>query len=149
IGYAHPMWLTLADYFGLGLSVLTREDDLAAQNLELRFELEGEMLSSKRQEEINDEMGNAFKSMIRDARKITNPYQPWRAQHAQHLDDRPLSDWIASLPCSRLAKAAIEAQFANDNGAPTSHQSYLANLALVAGARSPDAEDGYFKLTEN
>jgi monoamine oxidase len=94
-------------------------------------------------------MGHAFKSMIRDARKITNPYQPWRARHAQHLDDRPLSDWIASLPCSPLAKAAIEAQFANDNGAPTSRQSYLANLALVAGARSPDAEDGYFKLTEN
>jgi monoamine oxidase len=32
IGYAHSFWMRLADHFRLGLSVLTREDDYAAQN---------------------------------------------------------------------------------------------------------------------
>jgi monoamine oxidase len=53
------------------------------------------------------------------------------------------------LHCSRLVKIALIAQFANDNGAPAAEQSFLANLALVAGAASKDHRDGFFKLTEN
>jgi monoamine oxidase len=149
IGYAHAFWLRLAEHFKLGLSVLTREDDLAPQNLELPMQLAGQSLSSKRQEALYEEMQHAFDGMCREARSIPNPYQPWRSAGAERRDNRSLLDWIESLQCSRLAKIAIETQFANDNGAPAARQSFLANLDLIAGAASNEHPDGFFKLTEN
>jgi monoamine oxidase len=149
IGYAHAFWLRLAEHFRLGLSVLTREDDLAPQNLELPIQLDGQFLSSHRQEKLYAEMQHAFDRMCREARSLQDPYRPWRSAEAERRDNRSLLDWIESLQCSRLAKNAIEAQFANDNGASAARQSFLANLALVAGAASKDHPDGFFKFTEN
>ena len=60
-----------------------------------------------------------------------------------------LGDWIRGLHCSQLAKVALEAQFANTNGAPTSQQSYLANFALVKGAAAHGDPDDFFTMSEN
>jgi monoamine oxidase len=149
IGYAHAFWMRLADHFRLGLSVLTREDDYAAQNLELPMQIGGRLLSPARQEALYREMQHAFDRMCRQAGRLSDPYRAWREKDAEHRDKMSLSDWIHSLPCSRLTKTAMEMQFANDNGAPAARQSFLANLALVAGAASRDHPDGYFKFTEN
>ena len=149
IGYAHPLWLTLAEHFGLGLSVLTREDDFASQNLELPLELNEQLLSSRRQEALYCEMNQLFAVMARSAATIRDPYQAWHSPRAVERDNTSLSDWIGTLNCSRLAKAALEMQFANDNGAPASRQSFLANLALLAGAATQDHPDAYFTQTEN
>jgi hypothetical protein len=110
---------------------------------------DGQFLSSHRQEKLYAEMQHAFDRMCREARSLQDPYRPWRSAEAERRDNRSLLDWIESLQCSRLAKNAIEAQFANDNGASAARQSFLANLALVAGAASKDHPDGFFKFTEN
>jgi phytoene dehydrogenase-like protein len=49
IGYAHAFGMRL---IRLGLSVLTREDDYAAQNLELPMQIGGQFLSPARQEAL-------------------------------------------------------------------------------------------------
>jgi len=149
IGYAHPLWLMLAEHFGLGLSVLTREDDFAAQNLEMPLDLRGQSLSPPQQEAMYEEMKSVFETLGRDSASISDPYQPWLAKSAEQRDNTSLSQWIASQPCSELVKAALETQFANDNGAPASRQSYLANLLLIAGARSEEHPDAFFTQTEN
>jgi len=154
IGHAHPLWMRLANHFKLGLSMVTDDDDYAALNLEMPTYLDGRLLPRDQVESVYDEMTEAFHQLSRDAIKLTRPYRPWLAPDAERWDNRPLSDWIEKLDRSRLVKAAIEAQFANNNGAPTSRQSYLGILALIAGAAraregKEEYEHSYFTQIEN
>src|SRR5207249_4232581 len=66
------------------------------------------------------------------------PYQPWAVEDAETLDRTPLSAWKDGLRLSPLATLAVEAELANNNAEPTRRQSYLANLALVAGGGFED-----------
>ncbi len=154
IGRAHPLWMSLAGHFRLGLSMVTDDDDYAGLNLEMPTYLGGRLLAPEKAESIYDEMTGAFDQLTRDAMKLHRPYKPWLSPHAERWDDRPLSDWIAKLDRSRLVKAAIEAQFANNNGAPSSRQSYLGILSLIVGAARARAdkeepENSYFTQIEN
>jgi monoamine oxidase len=148
IGYDHPMWLALAKEFSLGFSRLTTEDHFAAVGLELPMYLQGTLVPPDELEKVYKEMTKAFELMSKEAMRIENPFKPWLYQNAAELDQRSLSQWIGALPVSSLAKAAIEVQFANTNGAPSSRQSYLANLALVAGGALHGKPDDFFTLTE-
>jgi len=150
IGYAHPTWLTLARRFELGLVVWTSDSDFDALKLESPTYIKGHRLSDAETEHVYDEMNAAFLAMAKDAEAIHDPERPWLADHADALDNRPLSDWIDKQPCSTFTKDALELQFANTNAAPSTRQSYLANLALVAGARRPGgAPDDFFTMSEN
>jgi monoamine oxidase len=149
IGYAHPTWLTLARRFNLGLAVWTSEGDFDALKLEMPTYIHGRLLSSAESEHIYDEMKVAFDAMAQEAQLIKDPNRPWLANNAPQLDALPLSQWIAALHCSTLTKAALEIQFANTNGAPSVRQSYLANLALVAGAARHGKPDDFFTMSEN
>lgn len=147
IGYNHPLWLHLAKRFELGLSVNTSDPNFDALNLDMPMYFDGKKLSDRTLKSIYDEMTDAFNRMSRRAATI-DPRKPWRAANAEKLDRTPLSDWIAGLDCSRLTKAAIEQQFANDGGKPTREQSYLANLAVVAGGALHKHHNGFFTQTE-
>lgn len=154
IGYAHPLWMSLAEHFELGLSMITDDDDYAALNLEMPTHFDGRLLSAKTVERIYDEMTGAITLLSRDARSLTKPYRPWLAPQAARWDRLPVSDWIDKLDVSPLAKAMIKAQFAHNNGVPASQQSYLGILALIAGAQRAQSgkeehDDSYFTQTEN
>lgn len=148
IGYNHPQWLALAKEFQLGLSALTSDEYFDALQLENPVYLDGELLNAAKMEKIYHEMDQAFDKMGKQARAVHNPYKPWRTPNAARLDAMPLSEWISRLDCSRRTKRAMEAQFSNDGGAPTSRQSYLASLAVVAGGALDGKRGDFFTLTE-
>jgi monoamine oxidase len=149
IGYAHPTWLTLARRFDLALIVWTSDGDYDALRLDMPTYMDGRLLSSTESEKVYDEMNAAFAAMSQQAKLIHDAKRPWTCQNAQNLDAQPLSTWIAGLSCSPLTKQALELQFANTNGAPSRHQSYLANLALLAGAARHGKPDDFFTMSEN
>jgi monoamine oxidase len=152
IGYAHPTWLRLAMEFDLGLTVWTSDDDFDALRLGMPMTLGGHSLSAEKAREVYEEMDIVLKSMERDARQIQDPWKPWLGEAAK-LDQIPLSEWISEHAGSDLTRAALEVQFANTNAAPSAHQSYLANLALIAGAAGKRSDEGamddFFTMSEN
>ena len=147
IGYNHPIWLSLAKEFQLGLSVITSDSNFDALDLDMPLYLDGKKRSDRVLRRVYDEMTDAFNKMSRRAKDI-DPHRPWRAANAGKLDQRRLSDWIAKLNCSRLTKIAIEEQFTNDAGQSTDQQSYLANLAVVKGGALPKHCNAFFSQTE-
>ena len=147
LGYNHPIWLNLAKEFELGLSVITSDSNFDALDLEMPLYLDGKKRSDRTLLHVFEEMTDAFNSMSRRAEGI-DPQKPWRATNAEKLDQRPLSDWIANLNCSRLTKIAIEEQFTNDAGQTTDQQSFLANLAVVKGGALPKQRNAFFTQTE-
>jgi monoamine oxidase len=147
IGYAHAAWLSLAKEYDLGLSVWTSEHNYDAIGLNIPTYLGGKLLSAKEAERIYHGMYDAFASMTREAQTIVNAHQPWLAPDAEGLDKMPLAAWIAARPPE--IQGALEAEFSNTNAAPSIRQSYLANLALVAGAARHGHPGDFFTMSEN
>jgi monoamine oxidase len=150
IGYCHPCWIHLAETFELGLSVLTGEDDFAAMGMDLPLYLDGERVPRDELEKIYDEMTAAFERMGRLAVDgIPDPFRPWDALKAWEWDHQSLQEWIDGEDCSPLTKAAMVAQFANNNGLAPAQQSLLANLALVAGGALYGGDDKVMDFFDN
>jgi len=148
IGYDHPLWIELATQFDLGFSVLSTDTSFDSLHLEMPLYLDGTKLTEPQMKVVYDEMEVAFDRMSKQATAIHDPYQPWLAKHAVELDKMPLSKWIAGLDCTHLTRVAMEQQFSNDGGAPTTNQSYLGNLAVVAGGAICGARNDFFNNTE-
>jgi monoamine oxidase len=149
IGYAHPTWLSLAREFELALSVWTLESSFQAICFEQPLFLLNQLVPAEKAEPLYRELDSLLRGMVKDAHQIHDAHEPWKAADAARLDNMSLADWIRGLNCSALAKVALEAQFANTNGAPTSNQSYLANLALVKGAAAHGDAGDFFTMSEN
>jgi monoamine oxidase len=147
IGYNHPLWLTLAKEYELGLSVLSTDSYFEALGLGMPLYLNGTMLNDQQQKDVYRDMDATFHQMGSDAAKI-NPDRPWDATNASHLDKMPLSRWIGRLGYKFRTNSALEQQFSNDGGAPTDQQSYLANLAIVAGGALKHDPSAFFTQTE-
>jgi monoamine oxidase len=148
IGYNHPTWLMLAKQFDLGLTVLTSEDAFTSLDLEMPLSLGGRLLSPKDAKQVYNEMEPAIANICAEARKLSDPYKCWETPNAHDLDTMSLADWIEKQDCSNLAKRALEAQFANTNGAPANRQSFLANLAAIRGGALHGRPDDSFTLSE-
>jgi monoamine oxidase len=149
IGYAHPQWLTLARKFGLGLSVFSSDANFEDLNLEMPLYLDGKKLDGEDADSVYKGMTPAIQALCEQAKAIKDPYHPWLTEGAGELDRKPMSEWIAELRCEPLVKKAIEQEFSNDGGTPTSNQSYLGNLAVIAGAARHGGDDDFFNQTEN
>ena len=150
IGYSHHLWMMLAAKFELGLSVLTSDDDSASMGLELPLFLDGRLLTAAELEQTYNEMTTAYDAFCRKAvKEVTDPNRPWLSPDAEKNDRRPLSDWIARQDCTDLTKASMEADWANNNGAPTRLQSYLANQSLIAGCAKHGQPDDFYNFCEN
>lgn len=147
IGYNHPLWLCHAKRFELGLSVITSDTNFDALELDMPLFLDGHKLSDGQMKLVYHEMDDAFQKLSRWAGRV-NPHKPWRAKGAKKLDARTIAEWIADLDCSKLTRHAIDEQFSNDAGQPTTEQSFLANLAVVAGGRMKHQIDAFFTQTE-
>jgi len=130
IGLNHTLWIALAEIFRLAFCVVTPEEDVDHLGLEMPLYLKGELLSREQAKKVWTEMEDAVSGLDAHARSI-HPYRPWDSPHAHSLDKRPLCEWLDGLRVSAMCRAALEAQFADNNAEPTDRQSYLANLALV------------------
>jgi monoamine oxidase len=138
IGLNHPQWLRFSREFGLGLSVITSEDDFDGWGLEMPLYLKGQLVPREQAEQLYNEMDGILGGMTKDA--LTVPaFTPWEAPRARRWDRKSLGEWLQGHKMTDLARAAIEVTLANNNAEPTKRQSYLANLALVAGGGFDDS----------
>src|SRR5215831_3738868 len=80
IGSVHPMWLTLARRFGLGMVVLTGEDQYAAMGLETPLQIGGKPVSEP--EKLYRQMAFVLQKISDDAKAIIDPARPWTAPGA-------------------------------------------------------------------
>ena len=154
IGLNHPMWLLLAKQFGLGLTVVTGEDQYAGAGLELPLNISGKAVPDP--EKLYEQMTFVFQKISNDAKAITDPFAPWVAPGAAALDAKSVADKITEFarllprPHPLLIKA-IELQLVNDHVIPAKEQSYLGLLALVSGGRMGKRDvnlEGYWNDTE-
>ncbi|MEE7506816.1 NAD(P)/FAD-dependent oxidoreductase [Methylobacterium mesophilicum] len=148
IGYNHPTWIMLAKKFGLGFTVLTGEDAFTSLDLDSPLHLCGRLVARKEAEGIYNELGVLVNKLCVEASSIGDPYICWKAENAVDLDSVSLGEWLSKQDCSDLARGAMEVQFSNTNGAPTSSQSYLANLAAIRGGALHGKIDDYFTQSE-
>jgi monoamine oxidase len=148
IGLNHPQWLRYSRKFGLGLSVITPEDDYDGWGLEMPLWLNGQLVPREQAEALYNEMDGILAGMTPDAHTVP-AFTPWEAKNAAKWDAMSLRQWLDTHPMSDLARAAIEVTLANNNAEPTHRQSYLANLALVAGGGYDDGgAANFWDLTE-
>lgn len=127
IGSNHPTWVAYKEKFNLGFLDVTEPEDL-----EFPIMLGGKRLTPEESEALWEEFELAYPFMTALAARI-NPDEPWTADGAADLDRRTTADWINSLDVSDLCKAGLMIEFMADNGVDPQRQSFLGNLAQVAG----------------
>jgi monoamine oxidase len=136
IGRNHPTWLRFARQFGLGLSLITPDDDYVS--LDAPMWVNGQPVDSKDQEKIYNEMTAAYETLNHDAARV-DAHMPWNATEAELWDKRSVEDWIASLTrCSAEAKAELRFEISTNQTVPVKEQSYLGLLAAVKGGSLTD-----------
>jgi monoamine oxidase len=148
IGYNHILWISLAEEFDLGLTVLTYEGAFADLHLDMPLWLNGRLLRPRDAKEIYDRMDLLVQRICAAAAKIANPYEPWNFKHAAKLDSMSVKDWLDRQKGSKLAKRAFEVEFENTNATAIKNQSYLANLAAIRGGALHGKRDDYFTRSE-
>lgn len=109
IGANHPMWLALAERFGLELVPCPDDHD-----------------------PLEDELAPAIAALCRDAATV-DAEEPWRSPEAARLDALSLGAAIDALPASAAARRRLHLQFMIDMNLPTERLSYLGILAVIAG----------------
>lgn len=127
IGKNHPTWMGYKERFGLEFLDVSDEDEF-----EMVFSIGGKRLTGEEAKKVYEEMEAALGKMNDDARKI-DADEPWKSPDAAKLDARNTADWIAKSDASDLTKKAMTIELTANNGQPPEKQSYLGNLAQVAG----------------
>jgi monoamine oxidase len=126
IGTNHPTWLSYQQRFKLPLLDVTDDDGDAP------IVIGGRALSTKDAKALYDEIEASHASLNAIAAPV-NAVEPWTSPDAVALDAEPVARWVDAQPVSALAKRAIHAEFAADNGVETAWQSHLANLTQIKG----------------
>jgi monoamine oxidase len=127
IGSNHPTWVAYSDKFKLPFIDVTEEE-----NATFPLVLNGRVLPKDDVQALFEQMDAAYSLVTKDAAAV-NVDAPWRTPNAAALDARATGGWIQALDVSPLAKDAIAAELTADNGQNAWSQSYLGNLAQVAG----------------
>jgi monoamine oxidase len=137
IGANHPMWLSLANRLGLGLSVLTSEDEFTAASLAMPLYLNGALLSPAEADDIYTQMDHVLKQISKDAATIDDPYQPWLSPNAQAWDAISVAQRLPDfgVEAGSLLWSAIAAELGNNQVVPIDEQSYLGLTAVVRGGQ--------------
>jgi monoamine oxidase len=150
IGANHPLWLTFATDAGLGLSVLTSEDQFAAAKLEIPLKLKGQLLPEAEAEKLYREMDTVLRLISKDAATIRDPYEPWLSPGAQDWDYTSVALRLHQfgIKPDSLLYALLSANLSNDQTLPIDQQSYLGLLAVVRGGRIGDDDMAYWTQTE-
>lgn len=133
IGANHPIWIALAQRFGLPLVPI--EDDAEAGIPQLV--IDGRRLPMDEIIAIYEDLEAAIGELTQDAAAI-DADEPWRSADAVELDGRDLASWISSLDASAACKSTLVSQLENENGVAAARQSWLANLAVIKGGGLDD-----------
>jgi monoamine oxidase len=137
IGANHPMWLSLATGLGLGLAVLTSDDEFTAASLQMPLYLKGLTLLPGEAKDLYNDMDRVLKAISDDATSIPDPYQPWNSPNADSWDKITVADKLRSLgvhPVSLLWDA-LAAELGNNQAIDIGLQSYLGLTAAVRGGQ--------------
>lgn len=150
IGANHPMWLDLARTRGLGLSVITSEDQYSAAGFEVPFYLNDQLLTAKEAEMLYAEMDQVMEWIAADAAAITDAFAPWLSPGAAQLDQASVADKLREWGVDEesLLWQAMRVQQGNDNVAELDEQSYLGLLALVKGGSFKEDYKAYWTESE-
>ena len=136
IGANHPLWIRFARHFGLGLSVITDDDEYAAATLRLRVAFDGRVLSQAELRALYAGMLPRFFKLTRMARiafRSTSPLEPWKVPGAAGLDSRSVASWINSETPPGLVRKALTLEISNDLAVAADRISLLAMLTQIAG----------------
>lgn len=153
IGANHPKWLELARHFGLGLNVVTREEDYERAGLEVRTWID-KLLSRDDAKKLYERMENeVLKPFGQDASLINDPAQPWLQSTLAKLDKESVADQLRARNIKKtdLLWRAMEMLLSNNNVvASLADQNYLALLCLISGGKFGNKEPymGYWRETE-
>jgi monoamine oxidase len=133
IGENHYQWIYYAKKFGLGLSVITSEDNFLAEGLPPVLYINGQSIGVKDQQELHKKLENIYKEITKDAKDI-DPYEPWNCPEAKEWDNMDVASKLDNL-CQKdpELRRILDIHFSNDQAAPTKKQSYLGLLAAVKG----------------
>jgi monoamine oxidase len=152
IGANHPMWIELANRFGLTLVPVTTEDEYERSGLRVRIRFADHDLTEPERQQLLTDLLPVIDAIGLDAKDI-DPSQPWLSPNAAALDAMSVSDKLDQVlgPQSSLVRTAIEFIVGNDNCATPNLQSYLGLLCLVSAGRTGDDTEGlrgYWEFTE-
>jgi monoamine oxidase len=126
IGANHPAWLSYARRFDLGFIDVPDDDGDAP------VVLDGRALSAHEADALWHEIDGAYAALNALAAPV-DANAPWRSPGAEALDRATVGEWLARARLSPLARRALDAEFAADNGVETAWQSQLGNLAQIKG----------------
>jgi len=146
IGANHPLWLIFARTFGLGMSVLTSEDNYSQLGLEIPMYVNGKHPTAEQAQEAYGLMTKVIEKVNEDAKKIPDPLQPWLTPGAAQLDKTRVSDqvhkYIDEVVADPDKRAFVFALFKvdleNNQTVTLDEQSYLALLSQIQGGGGPD-----------
>jgi monoamine oxidase len=152
IGANHPLWVSLADMFGLQLVEISKDSDYGAVDLGVRLRLGDHDLTPEEKKQVYDELQSVIDAIGRDAAGI-DPVNPWLSAGAGEFDAMSVGQRLDQLlpAADSFARAFLEFVLSNDNCAPVINQSYLGLLALVSAGRVGDDTEGlrgYWDYTE-
>lgn len=139
IGSNHPTLLAYVDQFKLKLLKSDSDDEEPIAPTVLQ----GKRLTAAQLKAIKKDVEETLQAISEESKPVVID-EPWLTPRAMDLDLLSTRDWIERRKISPLAKLFLHAEFAADNGVDTERQSYLANLAQVAGG----GHDRYWDDTE-
>jgi monoamine oxidase len=128
IGSNHPTWVAYKDKFKLEFLDVTEDKEAEAPIV-----IGGKKVDADAGGKLWEEMDAALSKINDDARKIKDVDKPWEVEGAAEFDKRSTQQWIDKQEGSELLKKGLWIQLAADNGQDPAKQSYLGNLAQVAG----------------
>ena len=128
IGSNHPTWVAYKEKFGLEFIDVTEDEEAEAPIV-----LGGKKIDAEEGGKLWEEMDEKLATMNADAAKIKDVDKPWEVEGAAEFDRRSTQQWIDAQEGSELLKKGLWIQMAADNGQDPAKQSYLGNMAQVAG----------------
>jgi monoamine oxidase len=126
IGSNHPTWVAYKEKFGLDFLDVTESDD------EAPIYLNGKRIGAEESDKLWKDIEAAC-NLLNDLSAKVNVDRPWETPDAAALDNKTTQAWIQEQKISDLCKVGLTAQFVANNGQAIEKQSFLGNLAQIAG----------------
>jgi monoamine oxidase len=147
IGSNHPLWILLAQRFGLALTVLTGEAEYSGARLTMHVRVGGhDFRKPGSRRKLFNEMEAAYATLNKHAGMIPDARSPWwSCAKASQWDQQNVDAWIQGLTCQQSTKDVLAYELENDQTVPVTEQSYLGLLAPVRGG---DRRKTLAKLSE-
>ena len=145
IGANHPVWLYYARSLGLGLSVLTSDNQFSGAGLQKPLYIHGHAITGGEVDHLNRGRRRVLEKISADAQAIVDPYEPWNSPRAPEWDSKSVSEMLQvhGVDHGSVLWDALAMSIVNNQAVPLKQQSYLGLLAGVRGG-ALDGDPGAF-----